>query len=112
MSEGTSVNRYVSRSIVMQLRKEFALDISERREVLDINRIMKVPQTPDSIRGVINLSGAVVPVVGLNKKSGIKDMENTVNTWVSFASTDQDTGVSHFSRIDGNDKTSVISFPL
>jgi purine-binding chemotaxis protein CheW len=60
--------------------EEFALDISKVREVLDFTKITKVPQTPDFMRGVINLRGAVVPVVDLNRKFGIKDTEKTVNT--------------------------------
>jgi len=60
--------------------EEFALDISKVREVLDFTKITKVPQTPDFMKGVINLRGVVVPVVDLNKKFGIKDTEKTVNT--------------------------------
>ena len=60
--------------------EEFALDISKVREVLDFTKITKVPQTPDFMKGVINLRGAVVPVVDLNRKFGIKDTEKTVNT--------------------------------
>jgi purine-binding chemotaxis protein CheW len=60
--------------------EEFALDISKVREVLDFTKITKVPQTPDFMKGVINLRGSVVPVVDLNKKFGIKDTEKTVNT--------------------------------
>jgi len=60
--------------------EEFALDISRVREVLDFTRITKVPQTPDFMKGVINLRGSVVPVVDLNMKFGIKDTEKTVNT--------------------------------
>jgi purine-binding chemotaxis protein CheW len=48
--------------------EEFALDISKVREVLDFTKITKVPQTLAFMRGVINLRGAVVPVVDLNKK--------------------------------------------
>ena len=60
--------------------EEFALDISKVKEVLDFTKITKVPQTPDFMKGVINLRGSVVPVVDLNKKFGIKDTEKTVNT--------------------------------
>jgi len=60
--------------------EEFALDISKVREVLDFTRITKVPQTPGYMKGVINLRGSVVPVVDLNKKFGIKDTQQTVNT--------------------------------
>jgi purine-binding chemotaxis protein CheW len=60
--------------------EEFALDISKVKEVLDFTKITKVPQTPDFMKGVINLRGSVVPVVDLNNKFGIKDTEKTVNT--------------------------------
>jgi len=60
--------------------EEFALDISKVREVLDYTRITKVPQTPNYMKGVINLRGSVVPVVDLNNKFGIKETTQTVNT--------------------------------
>ena len=60
--------------------EEFALDISKVSEVLDFTKITKVPQTPDFMKGVINLRGSVVPVVDLNRKFGIKDTKKTVNT--------------------------------
>jgi purine-binding chemotaxis protein CheW len=68
--------------------EEFALDISKVREVLDFTKITKVPQTPAFMRGVINLRGAVVPVVDLNKKFGIKDTEKTVNTRIIIGEVD------------------------
>ncbi len=60
--------------------EEFALDISQVREVLDLTRIIKVPQTPPFMPGIINVRGAVVPVMDLNRKFEIKDTEKTVNT--------------------------------
>jgi purine-binding chemotaxis protein CheW len=68
--------------------EEFALDISKVREVLDFTKITKVPQTPDFMKGVINLRGAVVPVVDLNKKFGIKDTEKTMNTRIIIGQID------------------------
>jgi purine-binding chemotaxis protein CheW len=60
--------------------EEFALDISKVREVLDFTKITKVPQTPDFMKGVINLRGSVVPVVDLNMKFGKMTTNKTVNT--------------------------------
>ncbi len=70
--------------------EEFALDISKVREVLDFTRITKVPQTPDFMKGVINLRGSVVPVVDLNMKFGIKNTEKTVNTRIIISEIDVD----------------------
>lgn len=60
--------------------EEFALDIARVREVLDFTRITKVPRAPEFMRGVINLRGAVVPVVDLNMKFGNSITQKTANT--------------------------------
>ena len=68
----------------------FALSISKVREVLDYTSVTKVPQTPDFMRGVINLRGSVVPVVDLRLKFGLAKTEQTVNTCIII--TEIDTG--------------------
>jgi purine-binding chemotaxis protein CheW len=69
--------------LTFKLRDEvFALDISKVREVLDFTDVTKVPQTPDFMRGVINLRGNVVPVVDMRLKFGLSQTEKTVNTCV------------------------------
>jgi purine-binding chemotaxis protein CheW len=60
----------------------FALDIGKVREVLDFTAATKVPQTPDYMRGVINLRGGVVPVIDMRLKFGMTMTEKTVNTCV------------------------------
>ncbi|HPI94285.1 MAG TPA: chemotaxis protein CheW [Deltaproteobacteria bacterium] len=70
--------------------EDFALDISKVREVLDFTKITKVPQTPVFMKGVINLRGAVVPVVDLNRKFGIKETQKTVNTRIIIGEVDID----------------------
>jgi purine-binding chemotaxis protein CheW len=68
----------------------FALDIGKVREVLDFTTITKVPQTPDYMRGVINLRGSVVPVVDLRLKFGMVMAEKTVNTCVIIVEVELD----------------------
>ncbi|MBJ6727862.1 chemotaxis protein CheW [Geomesophilobacter sediminis] len=68
----------------------FALDIGKVREVLDFTTITKVPQTPDYMRGVINLRGSVVPVVDLRLKFGMASGEQTVNTCVIIVEVEMD----------------------
>jgi purine-binding chemotaxis protein CheW len=41
-----------------------------------------VPQTPDFMRGVINLRGSVVPVIDLRLKFGMSETVKTVNTCI------------------------------
>jgi purine-binding chemotaxis protein CheW len=63
----------------------FALDITQVREVLDYTQITRVPRLPEFMRGVINLRGAVVPVVDLRLKFGMPVTERTVNTCIIIA---------------------------
>ncbi len=60
----------------------FALGIDKVREVLDYTSVTKVPQTPDFMRGVINLRGGVVPVIDMRLKFGMPRTEQTVNTCI------------------------------
>ncbi len=72
--------------LTFRLEEEvFALDIAKVREVLDFTSVTKVPQTPDYMRGVINLRGNVLPVVDLRLKFGMPMTEKTVNTCVIIA---------------------------
>lgn len=60
----------------------FALDVAKVREILDFTTVTKVPQTPDFMRGVINLRGSVVPVVDMRLKFGMTMTEKTVDTCI------------------------------
>lgn len=73
----------------------FALDVAKVREILEITNITKVPQTPDFMRGVINLRGSVVPVIDMRLKFGMSETAQTVNTCiiVTEVSLDGDTTV-------------------
>jgi len=60
----------------------FAIDVANIREILDFTTVTKVPQTPEFMRGVINLRGSVVPVVDMRLKFCMPKTEKTVNTCI------------------------------
>ena len=60
----------------------FALDVAKVREILEYTSITKVPQTPEFMRGVINLRGSVVPVIDMRLKFGMTSTEQTINTCI------------------------------
>jgi len=51
--------------------EEYAVGILQVKEIITYGTLTKVPHTPASIRGVINLRGNVVPVVDLGLKFGM-----------------------------------------
>jgi len=52
--------------------ERLAVPIGSVREILEVGRLTPVPRTPDFIRGVMNLRGAVVPVVDLAARLGLR----------------------------------------
>ncbi len=69
--------------LTFQLGNEiFAIDVSNVREILEFTTVTKVPQTPEFMRGVINLRGSVVPVLDMRLKFGMTITERTVNTCI------------------------------
>ena len=60
----------------------FAVDVYKVREVLDLTKITRVPQTPEYMKGVINLRGNVVPVIDFRLKFGMKEIESTIDTCI------------------------------
>ena len=60
----------------------FAIDILNIKEIIEYGSLTTVPMMPEFIRGVINLRGAVVPVVDLAVRFGRKSMEATKRTCI------------------------------
>jgi len=48
-----------------------AVSIEHVREILEVTRLTPLPRTPDFVRGVMNLRGAVVPVIDLAARLGL-----------------------------------------
>ena len=69
----------------------FTLDVAKVREILEMVPITKVPQTPDYMRGVINLRGSVVPVIDLRLNFGMERTEQTINTCIIVVEVNLDT---------------------
>ena len=63
-------------------REEFAIQVLKVREIMGIQDITAVPQTPSYVKGVINLRGKVIPVVDLRLKFCLPEMEYTQRTCI------------------------------
>ncbi len=62
--------------------EEYGLEILKVREIIGLMDITKVPQTPQYIRGVINLRGKVIPVLELRSKFLMESKEDTQETCI------------------------------
>jgi purine-binding chemotaxis protein CheW len=66
---------------------DFGVPILKVKEILQFEGVTRVPGTPASIRGVINVRGSVVPVVDLGVKFGKGEVAETKRTCVLVVET-------------------------
>jgi purine-binding chemotaxis protein CheW len=52
-------------------QEEYAIDILQVREIRPHERVTRIAELPEFIRGVINLRGTIVPIVDLRVKFGL-----------------------------------------
>ena len=62
--------------------EEYGISILKVREIIGMMTVTPVPQTPEYVKGVINLRGKVIPVADLRLKFGIAPMEYTERTCI------------------------------
>lgn len=60
--------------------EEYAVEILKVQEIIQMQKVTPVPGSPESVRGVINLRGKVIPVVELRKKFGMSVCEDSEKT--------------------------------
>ena len=70
----------------------FAIGILSIREIIEYGSLTEVPMTPPFIRGVINLRGAVVPVVDLAVRFGRTARETTKRTCIVILEIESERG--------------------
>ncbi len=54
----------------------FAINVKKVLEVLQMQKITKVPKTPDYIKGVINFRGEILPVIDTRQKFSLNKVED------------------------------------
>ena len=52
--------------------EEYGVDILRVQEIKGWDRVTRIPHTPDYVLGVINLRGAVVPILDLRRRFGLE----------------------------------------
>ena len=53
--------------------EEFGVEITKVREIILLGPITRVPQTPDYVKGLINLRSTVIPVIDLRSRFGLPE---------------------------------------
>ena len=72
-------------------QEEYGISILKVKEIIGMMPITPVPQTPEYVKGVINLRGKVIPVSDLRMKFGMDQMEYTERTCIIVVEIAQET---------------------
>ncbi len=74
---------------------QYAIPVTDVREVLVVPKITVIPRMPDFMKGILNLRGAVVPVLDFKQKFGMGETVVTGDTAIIVveisASADEET---------------------
>ena len=76
--------------------EDYGIGILKIKEIIGMMPITTVPQTPDFVKGVINLRGKVIPVVDLRLRFSMEAIDYTERTCIIVV------------EVDGQDNTVMI----
>ena len=72
--------------------EEYGIGILKIKEIIGMLPITSVPQTPEFVKGVINLRGKVIPVIDLRLRFGISSMDYSERTCIIVVEIDGQSG--------------------
>lgn len=74
--------------------EEYAIDVTNVREIMGVQETTAVPQTPNYVKGVINLRGRVIPVIDLRLKFNLRNAEFTRRTCIVVVQMSAEVGIT------------------
>ncbi|HUH55191.1 chemotaxis protein CheW [Rhodanobacter sp. Root480] len=69
--------------------EEYGVDILAVREIRGWSRVTRIPQTPEHLLGVLNLRGAIVPIMDLRLRFGLERESFGDNTVVIIVAVEE-----------------------
>ena len=107
MTENSQQTQYLTFHLAGE---EYAVGILKVKEIIEYGTLTLVPQTPPSVRGVINLRGNVVPVIDLAIKFGMPQSPITDRTCIVIVEVDMD-GETTVMGVVADSVSQVIDLP-
>lgn len=83
-SEGIGTMQLVSFRLAQE---EYGIEITKVQEIILMGEITRIPQTPEYIKGLINLRSSVIPIVDLRLRFGLAEETVTDETRIMVVNT-------------------------
>lgn len=79
IEEDTQKDRYLTFRIAAE---EYGIEIRHITEIIGVQKITEVPDTPEYLKGVINLRGKIIPVVDVRLRFGMEELAHSDRTCI------------------------------
>lgn len=73
-------------------KDDFGIGVAGVREIMPMQPLAVVPQTPAHLKGIMNLRGRLIPVIDLKRKLGAAETEPTPRTSIVVVQVDSGAG--------------------
>ena len=70
--------------------EEYGISIMKIKEIIGMMSVTVLPQTPDYVKGVINLRGKVIPIIDLRCKFNLEQVEPSERTCIIVIESEND----------------------
>ena len=81
--QNNNQNSEIAKYLTFELKDEhYGLEIIKVIEIVGLQEITSIPQTPDFVKGIINLRGDIHPVIDLRQKFNMGVTEKTEETCI------------------------------
>ena len=75
--------------------EEYGIGIIKVKEIIGMIPVTPLPQTPEYVKGVINLRGKIIPVIDLRLRFGMNTIDYTDRTCIVVVEIDSNSGSRH-----------------
>jgi len=91
MEQDTAIDEQTSQFLTFLLaEEEYGVDILRVQEVKGWTPVTCIPQSPEYVRGVLNLRGTIVPIIDLRMRFNIDTVEYTRTTVIIVISVESE----------------------
>ena len=80
MADETKVAEEIQLVIFGLGREEFAVEVTQVREIMRMEEITRMPKSPPFVEGIINLRGQIIAVIDLAKRLNLETSERDGET--------------------------------
>lgn len=69
--------------------EDYATGIGEVERIIDFEKVTKIPEAPEYLKGVINNQGRIIPIIDLRRRFGLSDSNVGADSSIIIAREDK-----------------------